>query len=66
MWETATHPRGTFIPARAWLITSPETYKTLLRKHNVYLQSTTAIALEGIHVDRPSSGSPPRASNEQD
>eukprot|EP00957_Ditylum_brightwellii_P110464 8424755-Ditylum_brightwellii.AAC.1 len=51
MWETATHPRGTFIPARAWLITLPEMYKTLLRKHNVYLQSTTAIALEGTHAE---------------
>eukprot|EP00957_Ditylum_brightwellii_P031362 2377248-Ditylum_brightwellii.AAC.1 len=38
-----------FIPARVWLITLPETYKTLLRKHNAYLQNTTAIALEGIH-----------------
>eukprot|EP00957_Ditylum_brightwellii_P078327 5955837-Ditylum_brightwellii.AAC.1 len=49
MWETTTHPKGMFILARAWLITSPETYKTLLQKHNVYLQNTTAIALEGIH-----------------
>eukprot|EP00957_Ditylum_brightwellii_P200889 15313461-Ditylum_brightwellii.AAC.1 len=51
MWETTTHPKGVFIPARAWLITLSEMYKTLLQKHNTYLQNTTAIALEGIHLE---------------
>eukprot|EP00957_Ditylum_brightwellii_P127100 9690305-Ditylum_brightwellii.AAC.1 len=51
MWETTTHPKGMFIPARAWLITLLETYKTLLQKHNAYLQNTTAIVLEGIHSE---------------
>eukprot|EP00957_Ditylum_brightwellii_P033762 2558543-Ditylum_brightwellii.AAC.1 len=40
---------GTFVPARACLVTSPETYRKLLCNHNSYIKSTTAIAIEGIH-----------------
>ena len=42
-------PRGLFLPARGWLVTTPATYKILLKQHNKYLLQTKAIAIEGLH-----------------
>eukprot|EP00957_Ditylum_brightwellii_P152740 11626580-Ditylum_brightwellii.AAC.1 len=42
-------PRGLFLPARGWLVTSPASYKALLKQHNNYLNTNTVIALEGLH-----------------
>jgi hypothetical protein len=42
-------PRGLFLPARGWLVTTAATYKALLKQHNNYLIHNKVIAPEGIH-----------------
>eukprot|EP00957_Ditylum_brightwellii_P157241 11967272-Ditylum_brightwellii.AAC.1 len=48
-WEHKTKPCSVFVPVHTDLITSPETYKQLLQNHSAYIQSTTAVAIEGLH-----------------
>eukprot|EP00957_Ditylum_brightwellii_P061142 4639749-Ditylum_brightwellii.AAC.1 len=43
-------PRGLFLPARGWLVTTAATYKVMLKQHNKYLIHTKAIAIEGLHI----------------
>eukprot|EP00957_Ditylum_brightwellii_P211682 15366462-Ditylum_brightwellii.AAC.4 len=48
-WARDDKPRGVFVPAGSDLITNPVTYKQLLCNHNAYIDSTTALAIEGLH-----------------
>eukprot|EP00957_Ditylum_brightwellii_P195870 14923524-Ditylum_brightwellii.AAC.1 len=48
-WEALETLRGTFVPAQAWLLTSPKTYHTLLHKQNKYINDTISITVEGLH-----------------
>eukprot|EP00957_Ditylum_brightwellii_P172729 13149302-Ditylum_brightwellii.AAC.1 len=40
---------GKFIPAQAWLLTSPETYPNFLHNQNKYINDVTSITIEGLH-----------------
>eukprot|EP00957_Ditylum_brightwellii_P060494 4593123-Ditylum_brightwellii.AAC.1 len=48
-WEALETLRGKFIPAKAWLLTSPKTYHMFLHKQNKYINGTTSITAEGLH-----------------
>eukprot|EP00957_Ditylum_brightwellii_P032178 2439734-Ditylum_brightwellii.AAC.1 len=48
-WQHEDKPRGVFVPSRTNLVTSPATYKQLLRNHNMYIQNTLAVTVEGLH-----------------
>eukprot|EP00957_Ditylum_brightwellii_P126760 9662384-Ditylum_brightwellii.AAC.1 len=48
-WKTEVSHWGTFFPAKAWLVTSPECYCNLLRNHNNYITNTAKIRIEGMH-----------------
>jgi hypothetical protein len=45
----STKLQGQFIPAKAWLLTSRDAYRNLLRIHNAYIEETTVITIERIH-----------------
>eukprot|EP00957_Ditylum_brightwellii_P073081 5553714-Ditylum_brightwellii.AAC.1 len=47
-WNSATY-RGKFVPAKVWLITSPDAYRSLLNGHYKYIENTTSITIEGFH-----------------
>ena len=42
-------PRGTFVPAKAYLVTSPDCYKNILGRHNRYINDITVIVIEELH-----------------
>eukprot|EP00957_Ditylum_brightwellii_P109599 8359305-Ditylum_brightwellii.AAC.1 len=48
-WNSATYC-GKFVPAKAWLITSPDAYRSLLNGHYIYIENTTSITIEGFHL----------------
>eukprot|EP00957_Ditylum_brightwellii_P127270 9704111-Ditylum_brightwellii.AAC.1 len=48
VWAS-TKLQGQFVPAKAWLLTSRDAYRNLLRLHNEYIEETTVIAMERIH-----------------
>jgi hypothetical protein len=50
MYKRKDCPCRLFLPARGWLVTTPATYKTLLKQHNKYLLQTKAIAIERLHT----------------
>eukprot|EP00957_Ditylum_brightwellii_P097979 7462629-Ditylum_brightwellii.AAC.1 len=37
----STKLQGQFVPAKAWLLTSIDAYRNLLRIHNAYIKETT-------------------------
>eukprot|EP00957_Ditylum_brightwellii_P040575 3071252-Ditylum_brightwellii.AAC.1 len=41
--------RGQFVPTKAWLVTSRDTYHNLLCLHNSYIEDITIITIERIH-----------------
>eukprot|EP00957_Ditylum_brightwellii_P049690 3768369-Ditylum_brightwellii.AAC.1 len=45
----STKLRGQYVPAKAWLLTSRDAYRNLLRIHNEYIEETTVLTMEGIH-----------------
>eukprot|EP00957_Ditylum_brightwellii_P117403 8954528-Ditylum_brightwellii.AAC.1 len=47
-WNSATY-RGKFVPAKAWLITSPDAYRSLFNGHYKYIDKTTSITIKGFH-----------------
>eukprot|EP00957_Ditylum_brightwellii_P080187 6098981-Ditylum_brightwellii.AAC.1 len=47
-YNCPTKPCKAFVLSKAWLLTSPESYKNILRCHNRYLNSTTAVVIKGI------------------
>eukprot|EP00957_Ditylum_brightwellii_P082772 6293248-Ditylum_brightwellii.AAC.1 len=48
-WDKISTLRGKFIPAQAWLLTSPETYRNLLHNQNKYINDVTSITIEGLY-----------------
>eukprot|EP00957_Ditylum_brightwellii_P073755 5605351-Ditylum_brightwellii.AAC.1 len=48
-WKSAFKLCKVFNPARTDLITSPEVYQNLVRRHNAYIDLVTAAAVKGLH-----------------
>eukprot|EP00957_Ditylum_brightwellii_P207629 15353802-Ditylum_brightwellii.AAC.1 len=51
MWNTQAS-QGTFVPAKAWLITTLDTYRTLVCTHNNYITNVTAIKIEAMVAEK--------------
>eukprot|EP00957_Ditylum_brightwellii_P114830 8756075-Ditylum_brightwellii.AAC.1 len=47
-WNPATY-RGKFVPTKAWLIISPDAYRSLLNGHYKCIENTTSIEIKGLH-----------------
>ena len=50
MYKRKDCPCRLFLSAQGWLVTTPATYKTLLKQHNKYLLQAKDITIEGLHT----------------